>query len=272
MWWLILIIPIKYNCKVSEIVMMAYRRPLYYEIAFSSIDPKKQVNLFEKFIEKYSKRKVKRFLDICCGPSFQLREIAKRGYEAVGLDSSPQMLEYLRKRAKEERIRIETTKGDMVNFRLKKKVDFAFIMMSTISYLKSNREVLSHLDSVAHSLNRGGLYLIENFPLDWSSKEYFTPLIWAEKRNGIGVKSTHNVELKDSLNQIAIETLILEVNDEGKKSTFKHKTMRKLVFPAEFLTLLELNKKFEFMGWFEPTKPKKLTKASFFNMGILRKR
>jgi len=252
--------------------MMAYRRPLYYEIAFP-IDSKKQVNLFEKFIEKYSKRKVKRFLDICCGPSFQLREIAKRGYEAVGLDSSPQMLEYLRKRAKEERIRIETTKGDMVNFRLKKKADFACIMMGTINYLKSNREILSHLDSVAHSLNRGGLYLIENFgSLDWSNEEFFTPLSWTEKRNGIVVKSTHNIELKDSLNQTAIESLILEVNDEGKKSTFEHKTIKKLVFPEEFLSLLELNKKFEFIGWFEPTKLKKLTKASFFNTGILRKR
>jgi len=192
---------------------MAYRRPLYYEIAFP-IDSKKQVNLFEKFIEKYSKRKVKRFLDICCGPSFQLREIAKRGYEAVGLDSSPQMLEYLRKRAKEERIRIETTKGDMVNFRLKKKADFACIMMGTINYLKSNREILSHLDSVAHSLNRGGLYLIENFgSLDWSNEEFFTPLSWTEKRNGIVVKSTHTIELKDSFSyNISVNTFYVLQN------------------------------------------------------------
>ena len=251
---------------------MAYRRPLYYEIAFP-IDSKKQVNLFEKFIEKYSKRNVKRFLDICCGPSLQLREIAKRGYDAVGLDSSPQMLEYLKKRAKEEGTRIETTKGDMANFRLKKKVDFAFIMMGTINYLKSNKEILSHLDSVAHSLNRGGLYLIENFgSLDWANEEFFTPLRWEEKRNGIGVKATHKIDLKNSLDQTAIETLTLEVNDEGKKSTFKHKTMKKLVFPEEFLSLLEINKKFEFIGWFESKNLKKLTKASFFNTGILRKK
>jgi len=191
----------------------------------------------------------------------------------VGLDSSPQMLEYLKKRAKEEGTRIETTKGDMVNFRLKKKVDFAFIMMGTINYLKSNREILSHLDSVAHSINRGGLYLIENFgSLDWANEEFFTPLRWTEKRNGIGVKATHQIELKNSLNQTAIETLILEVNDEGKKSTFEHKTMKKLVFPEEFLSLIEFNRKFEFIGWFESTNLKKLTKPSFFNTGILRKK
>ena len=251
---------------------MAYRRPLYYEIAFP-IDSKKQVNLFEKAIEKYSKRKAKRFLDICCGPSFQLREIAKRDYEAVGLDSSPHMLEYLKKRAIEDGTRIETIKGDMVNFRLKKKVDFAFIMMGTINYLKSNKEILSHLDSVAYSLNPGGLYMIENFgSLDWANKEFFTPLKWSEKRNGIGVKATHKIDLKDPLNQTAIETLTLEVDDEGKKSTFEHKTMKKLVFPEEFISLIEFNKKFEFIGWFEPKNLKKLTKANFFNMGILRRK
>ena len=64
-----------------------YKEPRYYEIAFSFIDTRKQVDLFERFIRKYSRINVKRFLDIGCGPTLQLREIAKRGYEAIGLDS-----------------------------------------------------------------------------------------------------------------------------------------------------------------------------------------
>jgi len=66
--------------------MDIYKHPRYYEIAFSFFDPKQQVDCFEEIIAKFSKVKVKRFLDIACGPSLQLREIAKRGYEAVGLD------------------------------------------------------------------------------------------------------------------------------------------------------------------------------------------
>lgn len=101
--------------------MAVYNEPLYYEIAFSFVDVKKQTNLFEKFIKKYSKVKVKRVLDIACGPSLQLRELAKRYYEAVGLDLNPQMLDYLKEKANEEGIEIETIKADMIKFKLKKK-------------------------------------------------------------------------------------------------------------------------------------------------------
>ncbi len=112
--------------------MEIYKQPLYYEIAFSFFDVKKQVDTFELVIKEFSKIEVKRFLDIACGPSLQLLEIARRGYEAVGLDLSPEMLEYLSKKAEEEGLGIETVQADMSNFRLKKKADFAFIMMGSL--------------------------------------------------------------------------------------------------------------------------------------------
>lgn len=84
--------------------MTICNKPLYYEIAFDFVDIKKQVQLFEKLIKKYSKlnKPAKRVLDICCGPSLQLRYLAKQGYECYGLDSSRSMLKHLRKSAKAE--------------------------------------------------------------------------------------------------------------------------------------------------------------------------
>ncbi len=98
--------------------MEIYKQPLYYEIAFDFVNPKKQVDNFEKIIKNFSKIKVRRFLDIACGPSLQLREIVRRGYKGIGLDSSSQMLRYLEKKTKEENVKIETVKADMVNFKL----------------------------------------------------------------------------------------------------------------------------------------------------------
>ena len=63
--------------------MTIYKHPHYYEIAFSFINPKKQVDNFEKLIKKFSKIKVKKVLDIACGPSLQLRELCKRGYKGI---------------------------------------------------------------------------------------------------------------------------------------------------------------------------------------------
>jgi len=250
--------------------MSVYSEPLYYEIAFSFVDAEKQIDLFQRFIDKYSKIKVERFLDIGCGPSLQLREIAKRGYEAVGLDKNSEMLRYLKEKAKEEGVRIETVKADMTNFRLEKKADFAFIMMGTISYIKSNREFLTHLDSVADSLRKGGLYLIENFRLDWASDDFFGPGSWTMERSGIHVKTIYDVQLTDVLTQMLQETMTLEVSDQGRKLVLKEKDVTKMIFPQEFLTLVELNGRFEFIGWFERYRVKKLEKASMDNITLLR--
>lgn len=227
--------------------MKVYSQPLYYEIAFSFINPKKQVDNFEKLIKKFSKIKVNKFLDIACGTSLQLREIARRGYEATGLDLSSQMLQYLKKKAKEEGLKIETVKADMVNFRLKKKADFGFIMMGSFCF-KSNEDLLSHLDSVADSLNKGGLYFIQNKPLDWSK---FEKQSWTIESNGIKVKTIFECDFKDILNQIYTEKITLEVNDNGKRKKIIEKQDLKFIFPQEFKALIKLNGKFEFLGWWK---------------------
>lgn len=246
--------------------MAVYNEPLYYEIAFSFVDARKQVDLFEKFIKEYSKVKVKRVLDIACGPSLQLRELGKRNYEVVGLDLSSQMLNYLKQKAKEEGVKIETIKADMMNFKMKKKADFAFIMMGSFRF-QNNEELLGHLDCVANSLKKGGLYLIENLELDWLS---FKPQSWVMKRDGIEVKTTYKLKRKDPISQTSEENLTLEVNDHGKKLRFVEKGIMKHVFPQEFLTLVKLNNEFEFLGWFERFKFKKLKKGSMDNIVLLR--
>ncbi|NMB66473.1 class I SAM-dependent methyltransferase [Candidatus Woesearchaeota archaeon] len=248
--------------------MGVYNKPLYYEIAFSFVDAKKQVDLFEKFIEKYSKIKVKRVLDIACGPSLQLRELAKRDYEVIGLDLSLPMLKYLQEKAKEEGVRIDTVKANMTNFKLKKKVDFAFIMMGSFRF-KNNEDLLKHLDCVSNSLKNGSLYLIENMELDWLS---FKPQSWIMKRDGIEIKTTYKLKQKDPIFQTSEEIISLEVNDNGKKLKFVEKRIMKHIYLQEFLALVKLNNKFEFLGQFERFKFKKLKKGCMDNIILLRKK
>lgn len=255
---------------------MIYRHPLYYEIAFSFFNSKQQVDCFEEIIAKFSKAKVKRFLDIACGPSLQLREIAKRGYEAVGLDSSPEMLAYLRQKAKEEGIKVETVKADMCNFRLKKKAGFAFIMMGSLGF-KSNEQFLKHLNCVANALKRGSLYFIQNMAIDWTQDAEQS---WTMEKDGVTVKTTFSTRWKNLRNQIYTERIVMEVNAHGQQLTFEQKEDLKFIFPQEFKTLIKLNGKFEFLGWWEGTestwhldKPlEKAEKPSNMNMVLLRKK
>jgi len=256
--------------------MNVYANPVYYEIAFSFFDVKKQVDAFEEIIKRFSKIKVNRFLDVACGPSLQLREIARRGYEAFGLDISPEMLKYLSEKAKEEGLKIQTVQTDMAKFKLEEKVDFAFIMMGSLEFA-SNKEFLSHLDSLADSLKKGGLYFIQNKAVDWTSNPEQS---WDSERNGITVKTNYKTRWKSILDQIITETITLEVNDHGRKTIFKSEWDIKFVFPQEFKTLIVVNGKFEFLGWWEGIestwlldKPLEAAKSpTNFNMVLLRRK
>jgi len=249
-----------------------YQQAKYYEIAFSFIDARKQVDLFEEFIKKYSRIKVKTVLDICCGTALQLRELAKRNYKSIGLDINSNMLEYLKKAGSKKVNSVETIKADMVDFRLEKPVDFAYIMMGSIIYLKNNEDLLQHLHSVAQSLKSGGLYLIENLTINWASPDFWVPQVWDMQNDGIKVKTTYKIELKDPVEQIIRQTLDLAVADRGKKMHFTDYDDLKLIFPQEFKTIIELQGQFEFLGFFERKSTKKLKQISSDNIVLIRRK
>lgn len=249
-----------------------YNQAKYYEIAFSFVDSKKQGDLFEQFIKKYGKIKVETVLDLACGTALQLREMAKRGYEAIGLDASSGMLDYLKNESLRESVKIETVKADMNNFTLKQKVDFAYIMMGSIVYTKNNDLLLSHLNSVADCLRPGGLYLIENLNINWANPKFWKPQTWTMKQGKIKVKTTFQLVPKNLLAQTVIQTIKLEVDDNGKNMEFMDKDEVKIIAPEEFKLLVEKNGKFEFIGFFEREKVKLLKEISSNNIALLRRK
>lgn len=252
--------------------MKIYSKPLYYEIAFDFVDIKNQVKLFESFIAKYSRIPVKRFLDIGCGPSKQLVELAGQGYQSIGLDLSAEMLKYLKRVANAKGLDIETVNTTFVNFKLSKKVDFACMLMGTVSYIDSNEAFIKHLDSVSSSLNKGGLYLIENFIIDWSSTIMFKPQTWIMKRDNITVKTSFKITPKDSLKQTVTAQLNLDVKDNGKKIALPSNYTSKIIFPEEINELVKNHNQFELIGWFERYSTKFLKSARSDNILLLRKK
>ncbi|MBM3306852.1 MAG: class I SAM-dependent methyltransferase [Candidatus Eisenbacteria bacterium] len=253
----------------------AYAEPLYYEIAFGFVDPARQADLFLAHARRHARVEPRAFLDIGCGPALQLRELARRGYRAVGLDRSARMLAHVRKAARRDGVAIETVRADMRSFRLATKVDFAFTMMGTVAHLRNHKEVLNHLGSVAAAVKRGGLYLIENLKLDWAAvggAGVEGEQLWTMKRGDVEVRTRYSVRVVDALAQKVEETLTMEVDDRGERATLTDRLVTVLVFPEEFRLLVEREGSFEFVGWFERLSPRRLRRVSFDNVALLRRR
>ncbi len=249
--------------------MHIYKKPLYYEIAFSFVNPKKQADLFEHFIHKFSKRKVKSVLDIGCGPALQLYELARRGYNTLGLDLSTEMLRHVQQKAKKQKLVIKTVHANMVNFRFKKKVDFAFIMMGTIGNLKDKKEIIKHLNAVAKSLNSGGLYLVENLTPDLP-KKIFLPQAWTMRRGKIRVKVFYQ-RIKKGKKKVE-EDFRMMVNDNGREFSLKESFVNDLLCAKEFENIVKGHKQFEFIGWFQRNVVARAKKPGINNIALLRRR
>jgi len=249
--------------------MSAYDYPLYYEIAFSYQEVKRQVDFFQTVAKRFCGKEARRFLDIGRGPSPQLREIARRGYEAVGLDTNSKMVEYLNQKAIEEGLRIETVQTDMRDFKVAKKCDFAFSLSGSMK-VDSNQEFLRHLSCVANALNDGGIYLLENEALEIGLRSGRQE--WSMKSEEIEIKVTYEMTMLDFIEQISEGKLILDVVDHGERKRLVSVERSKDFAPQELKSLVELSGCFKFLGFFKHLSLEPLRENFNDNIVLMQKR
>jgi len=223
-----------------------YDEPRYYEIAFSYRDIGAEVDTFEQCFDRYAGRRVRSILELGSGNSPHLEELLQRGYAYTGLDRSQAMLEYSARKASALAGEATFVHADMLDFSLDRIFDFAFIMLGSLS-AGNTEDVISHLRSVAAALNRGGLYL-----LDWCV--HFAPFSdrtesWTMEQDGIEVTTRWSERLVDAVEQLVEETLTLEVVDDGAVHHLSETAVNRVIFPQEFLLLIEQIGEFEFVGW-----------------------
>jgi SAM-dependent methyltransferase len=221
---------------------------MYYEIAFSFRDIKREVDVFEECIRQYSKISVRRVLELGCGAAPHLNELTRRGYQYVGLDINEKMLAYARNRAQAPTTSASFLQGDMRHFSLKEPVDFAYVMLGSL-YAETTHDIDSHLESTSRAIKSGGLYF-----LDWCINFNWDGQVpreqkWTIEQQGARVDCRFISEVAERATQTCRNRLVAEVHDHGKTLHLESTEKTRTVFPQEFLMLIEKRRAFEFVGW-----------------------
>src|SRR5438128_1912582 len=92
-----------------------YSAPRFYEIAFD-LNRKGEVDFLVHCFRRFSRRPVRRVVDIACGTGPHLMRLADRGYKMSGLDLSPRNIQFLGERLAARGRQGELVIGDMTNF------------------------------------------------------------------------------------------------------------------------------------------------------------
>lgn len=131
----------------------------YVELLQAQKDPRTTAEEIDFALEALEIEPPGRILDVACGYGRHAVELAKLGFEVLGVDNSPAMLREARRRAKGKR-RLSFERRDMRRLSGIGEFDAVINMFTSFGYF-SDRENLATLRGMARALRPGGRLLIE---------------------------------------------------------------------------------------------------------------
>jgi SAM-dependent methyltransferase len=238
-----------------------YSAPRFYEIAFE-LNRKGEVDFLVHCFKRFSRRPVRRVVDIACGTGPHLLRLADRGYKMSGLDLSPRNIQFLRERFAKKGHEGELVVGDMTDFRLARPVDAAICMQDSQGHLLKTEQLVAHLRAVARCLKRGGLYLFDRYMVSsWTNPA--RRWTWSKRRGRLIVRASFSaLNDVDPVSQVFRERMTLEAVENGTRRLYRQTHLSRMVFPQELKTVVELAGGFEFVQWFFGFKPHQVLERS----------
>ena len=100
-------------------------------------------------------------LDLACGTGTMSVQMAKRGYEVIGIDNSPEMLNEAREKAYEAEKDILFLCQDMCNIDLYGTVECTICLLDSLNHLESEEELLAAFKGVSLFTVPGGLFIFD---------------------------------------------------------------------------------------------------------------
>lgn len=100
-------------------------------------------------------------LDLACGTGTMSVQMAKRGYEVIGIDNSPEMLSEAREKAYEAKEDILFLCQDMCNIDLYGTVECTICLLDSLNHLESEEELQAAFKGVSLFTVPGGLFIFD---------------------------------------------------------------------------------------------------------------
>ena len=135
----------------------------YYDLVYQDKNYRKETIYIDSLIKTHSPS-AKSIIDIGCGTGAHDWVFSDLGYEVIGIDQSPSMLELARQRSREYLHITETPifeLGSLKNFQVSSPSDVVVSLFDVISYVTDYDAFKSMCESLVLSLKPGGLLIFD---------------------------------------------------------------------------------------------------------------
>lgn len=138
-----------------------FEQPRIYDLAFGFRDAVEQCDGLLALARRYGSRVPKSAVELCCGPAHHLREFARYGLRAYGVDSNAEMIAYARSLCKRDRVSVRFVRSDVRTFELPERVDIAYCLFDSFCHCSTDADAISALRATGAALRRGGVLILE---------------------------------------------------------------------------------------------------------------
>ena len=205
-----------------------YDNPRLYDLAFSFRDIAEECDGVLALARAHGVAKPRHVVELCCGPAHHLREFAKRGLIATGVDLSRDMLGYARGLCRDEGVAVNFKRADMRRYRLGERADLALCLFDSFTHMTSDADGVAALRATAAALARGGLMILElTHPADYFDPGHGRTLgKWTERHGGVTVRARYDTSKRDAVDETYVATLTVD-------ATFRDGRPRKRIVSSQ---------------------------------------
>ncbi|MBN2181843.1 MAG: methyltransferase domain-containing protein [Sedimentisphaerales bacterium] len=211
----------------------------------------------DKIVKLLAPEKDAKILDLCCGIGRHSLELARRGYQVVGVDLTEEYLAKARRQAESEGLTVQFVRSDMRRFCQIESFDAVINMFTAFGYFEQPADNKRVLANIRCSLRKGGTLILDTIgkeilarifqERDWHEQDGRIFLrehkmkqnwSWAENRwimfeNGkvrefrFGHRIYSGVEMMDMLNECGFRSVSIYGDLEG--ADYDHNAKRLVV-------------------------------------------
>jgi SAM-dependent methyltransferase len=130
-----------------------------YDEIYRDKDYARECEIIESIFAGYARSPVKSILDLGCGTGSHALPLARGGYDVLGVDRSPAMVERAREKAAGSRVEFQV--GELATLRLGRTFDAALMLFAVLGYQQRNADVRRALETARRHVAPGGLFVCD---------------------------------------------------------------------------------------------------------------